>query len=51
MSGSALLSHRERKGPAAKRREGEGLRPLRNNPSSPHACGAGPFFSLREKTS
>jgi hypothetical protein len=47
-----LLSHGERKGPAAERWEGEGFRPIRPNPSSTHAScgGAGPFFSLREKT-
>ena len=45
-----LLSFRERKGPAAERWEGEGLRPVRLTPSSTHACGAGPFFSPREKT-
>ena len=47
-----LLSHRERKGPAPQAWEGEGVSPLRPNPSSTHAsCGAaGPFFSLWEKT-
>jgi hypothetical protein len=52
MTAAALLvlSRRERKGPAAKRWEGEGLLPRRKNPSSPCACSAGPFFSLWEKT-
>ena len=48
--GANLLSHGERKGPVAKQWEGEGFRPLRPNPSSTRACGAGPFFSLWEKT-
>ena len=43
------LSPRERKGPIAQQWEGEGLSPLHPNPSSSHACGAGPFFSLWEK--
>jgi hypothetical protein len=47
----SLLSQRERKGPIAQRWEGEGLTPLRLNPSSSHAYGAGPFFSLWEKRS
>ena len=50
MSGTAnLLSHRERKGPAAQRWEGEGLSPRRLTPSSSHANGAGPSFSPWEK--
>jgi hypothetical protein len=43
------LSHRERKGPAPKAWEGEGIRPLRRNPSSSQPCGLGPSFSLWEK--
>ena len=47
-----LLSQREREGPAPQAWEGEGVRPLRLTPSSTHASwgGAGPLFSLREKT-
>ena len=33
----------------AKPWEGEGLGCRQGNPSSSHACGAGPFFSLWEK--
>ncbi len=43
-----LLSHGERKGPVAKRWEGEGLRPFRLNPSSSRALRGALVFPMGE---
>ena len=44
-----FLSHGERKGPAPQAWEGEGVSPLRSNPSPSHCSAMGPSLSLWER--